>query len=196
MESTGLGITQLTGRLQQLEEAVSLNHHVQGVVGLRKVALRENDLVGDGPRAQSQLQSGGDDGVLGGGRAGLDQVLIQKILKLRAPGFESRGVGVRDVVRDVFHVGLLRVHAAGGAKQCSYHLSRPPLLSPLVILLRRLTPSRPLRWPFYPCRWKSRSPSASFRIGASSPQFVPPRARRSHWTLRSFLDRPRHRWRR
>src|SRR5271163_4588432 len=92
MEGSGLGISQLTRRLQHLEESVSLNYHVQWIVGFRKVALRENDLVGDGSRAQSQLQSGGDDGVLGGGRTGLDQVLIQKILKLRAPGFESRGV--------------------------------------------------------------------------------------------------------
>ena len=68
-----------------------------------------------------KLQSGGNDGLLAGGRAGLDQVLIQQVLKLRAPGFEARRVGIRDIVRDVFHIGLLRVHAAGGAKQCSYH---------------------------------------------------------------------------
>jgi hypothetical protein len=83
--------------------------------------LREDHLVGDSSCAQPQLQPSGDDRLLTGGRAGLDQVLIQQVLKLRAPGFESSGVGVRDVVRDVFHVGLLRVHAAGGAKECSYH---------------------------------------------------------------------------
>jgi hypothetical protein len=55
----------------------------------------------------------------------LDQILIQKVLKLGAPGLESRCVGIRDVIRDILHVGLLRVHSAGGAKECSYHLWIP-----------------------------------------------------------------------
>jgi hypothetical protein len=38
------------------------------------------------------------------GGAGLNQILVKQVLKLRAPGLEAGGVGVRDVVRDVVHI--------------------------------------------------------------------------------------------
>ena len=96
VESSGSGVGQLAGWLANLEKSVALDHYVQGIVGLGKVALGEDDLVGGGARSQTQLQSGRHGGLLAGGRAGLNHVLIQQILKLRAPAlnpscWHSRG---------------------------------------------------------------------------------------------------------
>ena len=43
------------------------------------------------------------------------QTLVEKVLKLRAALFETRGIHISQVVGDVVHVQLQRLHAIGGA---------------------------------------------------------------------------------
>ena len=60
LELAGAGVGQFAVGLQDLEEAAALNHQIERIVGLRKSALGEDDLVGSGARAQAQLQAGRD----------------------------------------------------------------------------------------------------------------------------------------
>ena len=48
-------------------------------------------------------------------------LLVDEVLELDAALLEAGRVDVRQVVRDVVDVGLLRVHAARGRIQCSNH---------------------------------------------------------------------------
>ena len=50
------------------------------------------------------------------GGTGLDQILVEQILELRAAHLEADGVGVGQIVSDVVHVGLLGGHAATSAE--------------------------------------------------------------------------------
>ena len=121
LELAVAGIRQLSVGLQHLKEAPPLDDHVQRVVGLRETALRGDDLVARRARAQPQLQPGRNHGLLAGGSARLQQVLVEQILKLHPPRLVSGGVGVGQVVGDVVHVHLLRRHTAGGAEKRSHH---------------------------------------------------------------------------
>ncbi len=94
LERSVARVGQLTVRLEDLEEAIALNHYVQRVVGFRKVALREDDFVGSRPRPESELEAGGHRGLLARGSARLHHILVQQVLKLRATGLIARGVGV------------------------------------------------------------------------------------------------------
>ncbi len=64
----------------------------------------------------------GNRRLLSGSGARLQQVLIHQVLKLGAPRFVSRGVGVGQVVGDVVEIGLLSVHSARGTIESTNHL--------------------------------------------------------------------------
>jgi hypothetical protein len=51
-----------------------------------------------------------------GGSTGLDQVLVQQILKLGSAHLEADGVGVSQIVSDVVDIRLLRGHTAPSAE--------------------------------------------------------------------------------
>ena len=44
-------------------------------------------------------------------RAGLLDILVEQVLEFGALAFVAGGVHVREIVRDHFHIGLLRQHA-------------------------------------------------------------------------------------
>ena len=159
----GAGVGQLARRPADLKEAVALNHDVERVIGRREVALGEDDLVGGGARAEAKLQARRHGGLLAGGGAGLHHVLVEQVLKLRAPHLVAGGIGVGEVVGDVIDVELLGRHAAGGAVECSNHEK---------LLLARSSMSRRGRLPqcFGVHSCPSRRLSAAFRTGASPDQ--------------------------
>ena len=70
----GARVRQLARGHADLEEAVALDHQVERIVGLRECALREDDLVGRGARAQAELQPVGTTVCCPGGRARLQQL--------------------------------------------------------------------------------------------------------------------------
>jgi hypothetical protein len=115
LELPGAGVCQFARRLQHLEEAVALDHHIERVAGLRKGSFGEDNLVRRGVRTQTELQPGGNQGLLPGGRAGRQHALIHQVLELRAAHFVADGVGVGQVIGDIVQVQLLGLHAAGGA---------------------------------------------------------------------------------
>ncbi len=45
MKRAAAGVSQVAAGLPNLEESVALDHDVERVVGLREIALRENDFV-------------------------------------------------------------------------------------------------------------------------------------------------------
>jgi len=74
-------------RTPHLEESHALNHHVERVVGLRKGALGEDDLVRRCTRPEAELQARGNHGLLAA-EARLDDGLVEQVLKLRAAHLE------------------------------------------------------------------------------------------------------------
>jgi hypothetical protein len=62
------------------------------------------------------LETTGDYGLRPGGSTGLDQVLVQQILKLGSAHLEADGVGVSQIVSDVVDIRLLRGHTAPSAE--------------------------------------------------------------------------------
>src|SRR5271157_2560005 len=121
LEFAGAGISKVAGGLLHLEESVALNHQVQRIAGLGEGSLAEDDLVRSGARAEAELQSGRHDGLLAGSRAGLQHALVHQVLELSAAHLVAYGVGIGQIVGDVIDVGFLRLHAAGGAVECSGH---------------------------------------------------------------------------
>jgi hypothetical protein len=111
-----------------MEEALPLDHQVQRIVGLLEIALGEDDRVGRRASTQAELQAAGNRGLRAGGRAGLEEALIQEVLELGAARLEPGGVGVGQVVGDIVDAHLLGVHAAARAIECSDHVY-PPCLS-------------------------------------------------------------------
>ncbi len=91
----------------------SLNREVERIAGVAQVALGLHDLGIAGARAEADLQAGSDGRLLGGRGAGHDVVLIEKVGELHAARLKSRRARVRQIVRDVIEVDLLRGHAAG-----------------------------------------------------------------------------------
>ena len=129
VESAGARIGDVAGGAADLEETAALDDHVERIAGGGEIALREDDLVRGSARAQSKLQAGGNHGLLSGGGAGLENILIHEVLELRAAHLVAGGVGVGQVVGDVIDVHLLGVHAAGSAVECSDHADIPPAAS-------------------------------------------------------------------
>ena len=70
VKRAGARVGEFARRAPHLEEALALNDHIQRIVGLREVALREDDFVRRGARAETELQAGRNHGLLAGGRPG------------------------------------------------------------------------------------------------------------------------------
>ena len=104
------------------KKPVALNHEVERIIRLDEIALRENDFVRRRLGAEAKLQPRGNRGRLARRGAGLDHVLVEQVLELRAAGLIAGGIRVGKVVGDVIHVELLRVHSAGGTEECSDHI--------------------------------------------------------------------------
>ena len=139
------GIGQRAVGLLHLEEAVALNDQIERIVGLRESPLREDQLVGRRARAQAELQARRHDGLLSRRGSGLHHALVHQVLELGAARLVANGAGVGQVVGDVFHIGFLRPHSAGGAVECSNHS----------FSLFPTRPWRPVRWPAWTYRLQS-----------------------------------------
>lgn len=120
-------VSQLAAWHSNLEEAASLDDDIHRIFGALEVALAEDDLVGTGPRAKSELETRGDYSLGPGGGSGLNEVLVQQVLKLGTALLEAYGVGIGQVVCDVVDVHLLGRHSACCAVECSDHLYISPL---------------------------------------------------------------------
>src|SRR5439155_19589441 len=101
------GVGGLASGPPYLKEPAALNHKVERIVGLREVSLSEDDLIGRGARAKTQLKARGHDGLLSGRSAGLYQVLVHQVLKLGASRFKASRIRVGQVVSDIVDVQLL-----------------------------------------------------------------------------------------
>src|SRR5258705_13639029 len=84
MKSTGAGVSNFAAGELNLEEAGTLNGDIERIASLIEVALLLDDFRSSGARAEADLQAGGKRGLLGGGGAGSDKILVNKILKLQA----------------------------------------------------------------------------------------------------------------
>src|SRR5207253_606210 len=76
VKGPGAGVGQFTRRAPHLEEAFTLNDHIERVVGLREGSLGEEDLVRRGARAQPDLQARWDHGLLARRRPWLHHSLV------------------------------------------------------------------------------------------------------------------------
>ena len=108
-------IGDITCRAADLEKALALNHQIQWIVGLLKISLREDNRIGGGPGAQTQLKAARHHGLRPGRGAWLQEALVKQVLKLGPARLESDRVGIGQIIGDVIDAHLLSSHAAGGA---------------------------------------------------------------------------------
>ncbi|MNC85141.1 hypothetical protein D3C83_07220 [compost metagenome] len=122
MEGAGARVARLAARQRHLEEAVAFDREVERAAGAAHVAGGEVPRRRHRARAEAGLEADGRLAFLRRRRARRLDLLVDQVLELDAALLEAGRVHVREVVRDVVDVGLLRVHPARRRIKRSNHL--------------------------------------------------------------------------
>ena len=138
LERAGTRVADLPVRQKNLKKAAALNRKIQRIAGAAQVALDLHNFGVAGPRAEADLQTGSNGGLLRGRRTRHDFILINKVGELHAPRLKSGCAGVSQVVGDVVQVELLRGHTRCRGVECMKHsgvsFSRPLASSCVAVL--------------------------------------------------------------
>jgi len=122
MKRAVTGVTDLSVGQKYLEKALALNGKIKRVTGGGEIALGLDDFCFRCAGTETYLQTRRYRGLLCGGGARHNFVLIQKVGEIHLALLKAGGTGVGEIVGDVVQIELLSGHSAGGSVEGTKHI--------------------------------------------------------------------------